>query len=94
MWIEIDLCIYDEARELSCHVCGMWIEMSSCTLSTIFVIGSCHVCGMWIEILLGLHESRCEESCHVCGMWIEITQTLAHKENEKGHATYVACGLK
>ena len=36
-------------RKLSCHVCGMWIEIQRVERRA-RPQESCHVCGMWIEI--------------------------------------------
>ena len=41
--------------QVSCHVCGMWIEMAYRRVLQQYA-ESCHVCGMWIEIV------RCKRS--------------------------------
>ena len=35
---------------MSCHVCGMWIEILVKLVVVELGLVSCHVCGMWIEI--------------------------------------------
>ena len=77
----------------SCHVCGMWIEISEYA-SRNLNITSCHVCGMWIEMMIVNGLDGKIPSCHVCGMWIEISSILSDCAIKISHATYVACGLK
>ena len=50
MWIEMfELSPAGLLKAMSCHVCGMWIEILVSGEMVIFVL-SCHVCGMWIEM--------------------------------------------
>ena len=50
MWIEMKLVPPPVGvLAMSCHVCGMWIEMQLGRFQAVLNV-SCHVCGMWIEI--------------------------------------------
>ena len=79
----------------SCHVCGMWIEMTRKRQPRSWQ--RCHA--TYVACGLKLISDNClacaiVASCHVCGMWIEISEQYLTADEVACHATYVACGLK
>ena len=69
---------------MSCHVCGMWIEMSWAR-SRPTAWTSCHVCGMWIEIgdEQGAAEYLQSHATYVaCGLkWRDGAQSAAKRRS-------------
>ena len=70
-----------ELVPVSCHVCGMWIEIQSVTYAS-GVLTSCRVCGMWIEIKI--HISHGSPSCGhatyvACGLKYAVPGNLSQR---------------
>ena len=79
---------------VSCHVCGMWIEMAGSKVKDAAFRGYATYVACGLKCFQFELQIDSAEPCHVCGMWIEITMACSSSASRSGHATYVACGLK
>ena len=58
-------------KAMSCHVCGMWIEIDAGCVIGVIKYRSCHVCGMWIEIVISFpifFSFGCHATYVACGL--------------------------